>query len=110
MRDRIPTYCRLSRLACLGLLFALVIGCRTPQPKLTPPKQPDQLNVPPDDPRYQTSAWPAKIMERDENKKTKSDDAFAGMPGKTPGSSSGSMMPSGMGNGMGSPSGNPRGY
>ena len=34
-------------LASLGLLAALGVGCRTTQPDLKPPKQPEVFNAPP---------------------------------------------------------------
>jgi hypothetical protein len=47
----------------LMVLGSLIVGCRTAQPELRPPKQPEVANVPPlTDARYDTATYPKEAF------------------------------------------------
>jgi hypothetical protein len=54
-----------------SILLALTVGCRTAPPELKPPKQPDELNVPPAEARYNYPNWPKEALARDDFAKKK---------------------------------------
>jgi hypothetical protein len=54
----------------LGAMVLALAGCTSTQPDLKPPKQPEQLAVPPDDPRYNNyTQYPKDTLNTDLNKK-----------------------------------------
>jgi hypothetical protein len=85
MQEREATHWCKTPLACLALLFVLVLGCRTPQPNLKPPKEKETLNVPPDTAHYNDPAWPEKVVARDDTQKPKNNDPMGAMGAKGPG-------------------------
>lgn len=69
------------------ILF-LALGCRTPRPETKPPAQPEALNVPPSENRYNVSVMPKEAFQtRDPFKKdpdiqtTKGSAGFSGPGG-----------------------------
>jgi hypothetical protein len=53
--------------------LALLVGCRTTQPDLKPPKTEEQLVSPPPDARYATSVYPNQAYDQDKTKLTSLD-------------------------------------
>ena len=47
----------------VALLLFLAVGCRTTQPVLKPDKQPEVLNVPPQEARFNTSTYPKMAFD-----------------------------------------------
>lgn len=80
--------------AVLVVCLALMFGCRTPQPNLKPEKTPEKLVEPPQESRYDSSAYPKQAFDKPV------DAGMIALENKnTPGmASKGAMMPSsGMG-------------
>jgi hypothetical protein len=77
--------------AILVVCFALMIGCRTPQPNLKPEKEPEKLVAPPPDGKYDSSNYPAQAFDKpvDPGKALLDAKNTPGMPQR------GSMMPTG---------------
>jgi hypothetical protein len=72
-------------------LLLVVIGCKSTQPDLRPPKQPDVLYKPPDEARYNSPAYPKQALAQSDDPTKKWNPSGAG---------GGSAMPSrGMGGG-----------
>ena len=53
----------------LALLFGIIVGCRTPQPNLKPVDQPETLNKPPQEARFNNPGMPKEAFERDDASK-----------------------------------------
>jgi len=90
------------------LIIGLLAGCRTPQPVLKPPPQPEILTKPPAEARFQSSQFP-DVAFRDMNSQFRKplDSGGSGIiPARGNMGSPGSMMPAG---GM-SPTGMGGGY
>jgi hypothetical protein len=47
----------------VAMLLFVTVGCRTTQPVLKPDKQPEVLNVPPQEARFNTSTYPKMAFE-----------------------------------------------
>lgn len=77
--------------AVLVVCLSLVFGCRTPQPNLKPPKEPEKLVAPPPDARYDTSSYPQVAFDKpvDPGRAALDSKNTPGMPQR------GSMMPAG---------------
>lgn len=85
---------RASVWTTLGCGLALVIiGCKTAQPELKPPQQPEVLNKPPDEARFNSPGYPKQALANNDDPTKKWSSSTAGTPG---------MMPT---RGMGSPGG-----
>ena len=50
--------------AILVVCFALMLGCRTPQPNLKPEKAPEKLVEPPQEAKYDSSAYPKEAFDK----------------------------------------------
>src|SRR5947209_8345707 len=48
--------------AALVGVVCLLAGCRTSQPNLEPPKEPERLSTPPNENRYDTSSYPKEAF------------------------------------------------
>lgn len=84
----------LGKIAGVGMLALVLIGCRAPQPDLKPPTEPEALRVPPSEARFNSSTYPKEaFLTRDRD------------PLKKPGD----IVPA-QGFGVGGPSGGPGGY
>ena len=69
----------------LGLIgyLALLAGCRTPQPNLKPDRPPEQLTLPTNEARYDTSEYPKAAFDKLDPKGSSLDRAGGGGgPGK----------------------------
>ena len=77
--------------AVLVVCLTLMLGCRTPQPNLKPEKAPEKLVEPPQEARYDSSAYPklAFDTEVDPGRAALDNKNTPGGPGK------GGMTPSG---------------
>jgi hypothetical protein len=77
--------------AILVICFALMFGCRTPQPNLKPEKEPERFVVPPQEARYDSSTYPQQAFDKpvDPGKALLDQKNTPGMPQR------GSMMPTG---------------
>ena len=53
----------------LAVLFGVIIGCRTPQPDLKPVEQPETLNKPPQEARFNNPGMPKEAFQRDDPNK-----------------------------------------
>jgi hypothetical protein len=52
------------RLACVGILLLLALGCKTPPPNLKPAIGPQALNLPPHEPRFdEVGKWPDVALQ-----------------------------------------------
>jgi len=74
-------------------LLLVLLGCRSTTPELKPPPQPEVLNKPPDETRYNSPAYPKQALIKDDDPTKK-----FGMSGSPPPMN----MPRG---GMGGPGG-----
>ena len=76
----------------IGLLV-LAVGCRSTQPTLKPPEEPQRLVLPPSEARYNSSEYPKQALStpEDPTKRLTFDPKGAGGMGRN------SMMPGGMG-------------
>lgn len=90
----------------LAMLMMAMVGCRTPQPVLKPLPTPEVLNPPPNDSRFNNSAYPKAAFNTDDRKSSPFGSGGAGgvMPAR--GGAMGMPGASGMGaGGMGGPGG-----
>jgi hypothetical protein len=92
---------------CL-FIVAIIAGCRTPQPVLKPPPQPEILSKPPTETRFQSSQFPDMAFRDMNSQFRKPLDSGGGgiIPARGNMGSPGGMMPAG---GMG-PAGMGGGY
>jgi hypothetical protein len=72
-------------------MLALAGGCRTLPPDVKPPKQPEVLNVPPAEARYDTSVYPKEAFATPDLFKKKDDNQI--MPARGPGMGGPQMNP-----------------
>jgi hypothetical protein len=64
------------------LLVTVLLGCRTLNPDLKPPKQPEVLASPPAEARYDSPLMPREAYANTYNPLQKSAPAQPGMPGR----------------------------
>jgi hypothetical protein len=80
-------------LCCLSAMQVVVAGCASNEPMLKPKPRPEELNVPPDDARYNNYiSYPKGVLNADAIKRDQ-DKTQDGPPvgiGRSPGFSSGS--------------------
>jgi hypothetical protein len=55
-----------GNLAALALMLGILAGCRTPQPDLKPLEQPEVLNRPPQEARFNNPGMPREAFNRDD--------------------------------------------
>jgi len=53
----------------LALLLGTIVGCRTPQPNVKPVDQPEVLNKPPQEARFNSPSMPKEAFNRDDPSK-----------------------------------------
>lgn len=53
----------------LALVLGTIVGCRTPQPNLKPVDQPEVLNKPPQEARFNSPSMPKEAFNRDDPSK-----------------------------------------
>ncbi len=85
----------------VAMLLFLAVGCRTAQPNLKPDKQPEVLNTPPQEARFNTSTYPKMAFEDSSPKNNPALNKDGVMPtrgsmGGMPGAGGGGGAPGGM--------------
>jgi hypothetical protein len=72
---------------CFALGLLICMGCRTPQPQLEPPKQPEVLHIPPvGDARYDSAEYPQQALAvRNKERKLNNSDNNPIMPARAGG-------------------------
>jgi hypothetical protein len=80
-------------MCCLSAMQLVLAGCASNEPMLKPKPRPEELNVPPDDPRFTNyPAYPKGVLNADAIKRDqdKSQDSAPMGMGRSPGFSAGS--------------------
>lgn len=86
------------RLGNLGMMLVLVIGCKSSQPELKPPTQPEEYNPPPAE--MVSRGYPKEAMKKDDLLRAQRDSAAGiGKNGFGPGGMGAGGMSSGMNGG-----------